>query len=52
MRGRTTIVITHRMTLAERADRILSLGPDGVVVEDRSPEGLALRARRKGARAF
>jgi ATP-binding cassette subfamily B protein len=52
MRGRTTIVITHRMTLAERADRVLTLGPDGVVVEDRSPERLALHARRKGARAF
>jgi ATP-binding cassette, subfamily B, bacterial len=52
MRGRTTIVITHRMALAERADRVLSLGPDGAVVEDRSPESLALRARRKGARAF
>jgi len=52
MRGRTTIVITHRMALAERADRVLSLGPDGAVIEDRSPERLALRARRKGARAF
>jgi ATP-binding cassette subfamily B protein len=33
MRGRTTIVITHRMTLAGRADRILTLRPDGVVEE-------------------
>jgi ATP-binding cassette, subfamily B, bacterial len=33
MRGRTTIVITHRMTLAAAADRVLSLGADGVVEE-------------------
>jgi ATP-binding cassette subfamily B protein len=33
MRGRTTIVITHRMTLAAAADRVLSLGADGVLEE-------------------
>jgi hypothetical protein len=38
------------MTLAARADRILTLRSDGAIEEDRSPEWLALRAR-KGARA-
>ena len=33
MRGRTTILITHRMTLAARADRVLTLGADGVTEE-------------------
>ena len=28
MRGRTTIVITHRAELAARADRVLSLEPE------------------------
>ena len=33
MRGRTTIVITHRMELAERADRVIVLGSiDGQLV--------------------
>jgi ATP-binding cassette, subfamily B, bacterial len=42
MRGRTTIVITHRFDLASRADRVVVL--DGArVVEEGSPE--ALRAR-------
>ncbi|HMF95369.1 MAG TPA: ABC transporter ATP-binding protein [Vicinamibacterales bacterium] len=31
MRGRTTILITHRMTLAARADRVLTLTADGVI---------------------
>jgi ATP-binding cassette subfamily B protein len=33
MRGRTTIVITHRMTLAAAADRVLALGADGAIEE-------------------
>src|SRR5262249_54478663 len=59
MRGRTTILITHRPTLAERADRVLMLRPDGVVVESGSAEPrmnleeapIAEPVRRKGARA-
>ena len=50
MRGRTTLVITHRMALAAAADRILVLS-DGAVVEDRSPERLALHRSLDGARA-
>jgi ATP-binding cassette, subfamily B, bacterial len=37
MRGRTTILITHRPTLAARADRVLTLGLDGVIVETTPP---------------
>jgi ATP-binding cassette subfamily B protein len=33
MRGRTTILITHRMALAARADRVLTLGADGAIVD-------------------
>ncbi|HKB10725.1 MAG TPA: ABC transporter ATP-binding protein [Vicinamibacterales bacterium] len=33
MRGRTTILITHRIALAARADRILTLSGDGIVEE-------------------
>jgi ATP-binding cassette, subfamily B, bacterial len=33
MRGRTTILITHRMALAARADRVLVLGGNGVLEE-------------------
>jgi ABC-type multidrug transport system fused ATPase/permease subunit len=59
MRGRTTLLITHRMALAADADRVLVLG-DGGILEDRSPERLALlehpdRTRLRGpegARAF
>jgi ATP-binding cassette subfamily B protein len=59
LRGRTTLVITHRMALAAAADRVLALS-DGTVVEDRSPERLALHqplkgtrvSQREGARAF
>jgi len=35
MRGRTTILITHRMTLAGRADRVLALRADGTIHETR-----------------
>jgi ATP-binding cassette, subfamily B, bacterial len=42
MRGRTTIVITHRFDLASRADRVVVL--DGArVVEEGSPEALRVR---------
>jgi ATP-binding cassette subfamily B protein len=33
MRGRTTFVITHRMTLAASADRVLALGAGGAIEE-------------------
>jgi len=33
MRGRTTIVITHRMRLAAAADRVLAIGADGTIEE-------------------
>lgn len=42
MRGRTTIVISHRARLALRADRIVVLG-DGAVVEEGPPEELLAR---------
>jgi ATP-binding cassette subfamily B protein len=42
MRGRTTVLITHRMALAANADRVLLLRADGAIVEERSPERLAL----------
>jgi ATP-binding cassette, subfamily B, bacterial len=31
MQGRTTLIITHRMALASVADRVLVLGPSGIV---------------------
>ena len=33
MRGRTTLLITHRLTLAAAADRVLVLGASGIVEE-------------------
>ncbi len=42
MRGRTTIVITHRPALAQRAHRIILLR-DGRIVADGPPEVLAAR---------
>ena len=45
MRGRTTIVITHRLDVASRADRVLVL--DGSrLVEQGSPAELATRDSR------
>jgi ATP-binding cassette subfamily B protein len=35
MRGRTTLLITHRMALAAAADRVLVLGGSGIVEEGR-----------------
>jgi ATP-binding cassette subfamily B protein len=43
MRGRTTILITHRLTLAAAADRVLVLG-DGAIVE----QGQAVELQAKG----
>jgi ATP-binding cassette subfamily B protein len=40
MRGRTTLLITHRMALASSADRVLVLGNRGIV-EQGSPRELA-----------
>lgn len=42
MRGRTTIIITHSITLARTADRVLVLD-GGRVVEDGSPDDLLAR---------
>jgi ABC-type multidrug transport system fused ATPase/permease subunit len=42
MRGRTTLLITHRLALAAAADRVLVLGPSGIV-EEGAP--LELQAR-------
>jgi ATP-binding cassette subfamily B protein len=42
MRGRTTIVITHRMELARRADRVVVLDR-GRIVEDGTAESLLAR---------
>ena len=33
MRGRTTLLVTHRLALAEAADRVLVLGASGIVEE-------------------
>jgi ATP-binding cassette, subfamily B, bacterial len=41
MRGRTTIVITHRLSLASAADRVVVLG-DGSIVEQGRPADLQL----------
>ena len=45
MRGRTTIVITHRLELASRADRIIVL-TGARAVEDGSPAELRAKAGR------
>ena len=37
MQGRTTLLITHRMALASAADRVLVLGPTGIV--EQGPPG-------------
>ncbi|MEQ1694035.1 MAG: ABC transporter ATP-binding protein, partial [Gemmatimonas sp.] len=42
MRGRTTIVITHRLALAQRADRVIRLA-DGKIADDGTPEELMQR---------
>ena len=39
MRGRTTVVITHRLTLAQRADRIIVLA-GGRIAEEGTPAEL------------
>jgi len=65
MRGRTTLVITHRMALAASADRVIELGTDGTVRLPPSPQGgfgatrkpdatyaEGARAKTEGARAF
>jgi ABC-type multidrug transport system fused ATPase/permease subunit len=39
MRGRTTIVITHRLTLAQRADRIIVMA-GGRIAEQGTPAEL------------
>jgi ATP-binding cassette subfamily B protein len=45
MRGRTTIVITHRHDVASRADRVIVV--DGSrIVEQGAPSELAARAGR------
>jgi ATP-binding cassette subfamily B protein len=38
MRGRTTILITHRLTLASAADRVLVLGEQGIIEQGRPAE--------------
>jgi ATP-binding cassette subfamily B protein len=38
MRGRTTLLITHRMALAAAANRVLVLGDRGIVEEGRPLE--------------
>src|SRR5262245_29875351 len=45
MRGRTTIVITHRLDLALRADRVVVID-DARVVEEGTPGDLASRSSR------
>ncbi len=42
MRGRTTIVITHRLTLAQRANRVIRLA-DGKIADDGTPAELMTR---------
>ena len=42
MRGRTTVLITHRLTLAAAADRVLVLSGSGIIEEGRPAD---LRAR-------
>ncbi len=43
MRGRTTIVITHRLALAQRADRVIVLS-GGRIVESGTPDELTVRS--------
>jgi ATP-binding cassette subfamily B protein len=38
LRGRTTILITHRLALAETADRVLVLSDRGIVEQGRPSE--------------
>jgi ATP-binding cassette subfamily B protein/subfamily B ATP-binding cassette protein MsbA len=38
MRGRTTLIITHRIATVHNVDKIVVLGPGGVVEEGRGPE--------------
>jgi ATP-binding cassette subfamily B protein len=45
MRGRTTIVITHRLELARRASRVLALQNGRIVEEGTADELLALRGQ-------
>ena len=42
MRGRTTVVITHRLTLAMRSDRVIVLSA-GRIAEEGAPAGLLAR---------
>ena len=42
MRGRTTLLITHRLALAAAADRVLVLGATGIV-EEGAPRELQAR---------
>jgi ATP-binding cassette subfamily B protein len=51
MRGRTTIIITHRLELARRADRVVVL-QGGVIVEDGSASGLLSHAGSSFASLF
>ena len=46
MRGRTTIVITHRLDLARKADRIIVL--DGARIVEQGPSARAARATGGG----
>ena len=48
MRGRTTIVITHRLDLASRADRVIVLSGSRVV-EDGPPGELSMAGGRFAA---
>jgi ATP-binding cassette subfamily B protein/subfamily B ATP-binding cassette protein MsbA len=41
MRGRTTLIITHRIATVHRVDKIVVLGPGGVVEEGRGDELVA-----------
>jgi ABC-type multidrug transport system fused ATPase/permease subunit len=38
MQGRTTLIITHRIATVHNVDKIVVLGPGGVVEEGRGPE--------------
>ena len=50
MRGRTTIVVSHRLELVRRAGRVVVLG-DGRIVEEGMPEELR-RSSREFCRLF
>jgi ATP-binding cassette subfamily B protein len=41
MKGRTTLIITHRIATIHNVDKIVVLGPGGVVEEGRGPELVA-----------